>query len=330
MTSRGRFLGGTLGVLALMLAGVVLASVEETTPEEPADADASVKSVAFTEPPTPPTLGAVAADASRLRAQLARVEHRLRARTPAGFSTDELQNRRRVLQDLRRYRNRGIFPVNTDFPDRRVPYFVDRNGTLCALAYLIWESGHRNLVAEVVATNNNGRVRELASNPRLQHWLQEHGLTVGEASMIQPAYRGDGCLACDVDKVDTGFVIASVLGSGLSVWSGLSNRSDLMTDGARSTATGILGGLAGGATAVLGATRFDTEGASLAIGFADAAIGAAATALGTANLISGEDPDPTAPTNADENSRSDLTLSVQPYTATPDGLRPGLGVGLRF
>lgn len=298
---------------------------------------APVRSASFDEPARPPAPSTVALDAARIGARLVRVERRLRGRPPAGLSERQRRRRERALRHLREYRTRGIFPVNSDFPGRRVPYFVDRKGTLCALAYLIWRSGHRNLVAEVAATHNNGRVRELASNARLREWLRRHGLTVEEASMIQPSYEGDDCVACVTQpeqperSVDAGFVIASALGSGLSVWSGLSNASDLAAHGSGSAVTGIAGGLAGGAAAALGATRFDTEGASLAVGIADAAIGVAAAALGTANLLSGDEARSPLPGSREEESASGPSgpsLSLRPYALTADGVRRGIGVSL--
>lgn len=302
-------------------------------PAPDGSAGTPVRSVSFDAAPRPPSLAAVIADAARISDRLTRVERRLRARNPAGLSDRQLRHRRKALDHLREYRTRGVFPVNADFAGRRAPYFVDRNATLCALAYLIWQSGSRNLVTEIVATHNNGSVRDLASNPRLRAWLREHGLTTGEASMIQPAYGGRDCVACITptrSTVGEGFVIASVLGSGLSVWSGLSNASDPSDDGAGFRTLGALGGLAGGATAALGATRFDTEGASLALGIADAAIGAAAAAAGVANLFSGGGRGSDRPSGEGDEGSSGLTLSLDPYAATPRGVRPGLGVSVRY
>lgn len=342
MRYRRPILWSLLGVGLALVSGWSLATSPESRagerngPVAGQPADAPARSASFDSPHRRPGLATLAADAARIRGQLLRVERRLRARTPAGLSGRQLDNRNEALDHLRDYRARGFFPVNTDHPGRRVPYFVDRNGTLCALAYLIWKSGHRNLVAEVAATHNNGTVEELSSNPRLRGWLRDHGLTSGEASMIQPMYDGDrcvtGCLRPAEETVDTGFVIASAIGGGLSVWSGLSNMADLSGDGSRSVAMGIAGGLAGGATTVLGATRFDSEGVSLAIGVADAALGAASTAVGGANLFSAREDDRTGPARegSEGSSSPALTVSLRPYSVTPRGVRPGVGVGLRF
>src|SRR6266705_6614732 len=83
-----------------------------------------------------------------------------------------------------------LFPQNTDFPGQRVPYFIDRYGTRCAMAYLIEQSGEGDLVTRVAATHNNARIPELRTDPDLGAWLWRNGITLEEAARIQPAY---GC-----------------------------------------------------------------------------------------------------------------------------------------
>lgn len=286
-----------------------------------------VRSASFDRPPQPPSPGTVAAEALRIRAQLRRVERRLRRDPPAGLTQRQRRNRARALDRLREYRTRGLFPVNTDYPGRRVPYFVDRRGTLCALAYLVWSSGHESLVASVAARRNNAYVGQLASSPRIREWLREHGLTTAEAAMIQPAYDSEPGLTV-TDPVDTGFVIASAVGAGLSAWTGTLSAADV-GGGADSDLAGGAGLLSGGATAVLGATRLDTEGASLAIGIVDAAVGTAAAALGTANLLGGGPSDEASGRRA-ARGQDGPALSLRPFARTASGPRPGVGVTLHF
>jgi hypothetical protein len=128
-------------------------------------------------------------DAAYVGAHLAYAEQTLRARDISGL-TDEQRRRRAIhLDRLREYRLTERFPKNTDFPGLRVPYFRDAEGTLCAMAHLIQESGHAEFVDRVATEANNAKVAELASDPTLVAWLDAEGLSVEEAALVQPTYR---------------------------------------------------------------------------------------------------------------------------------------------
>jgi hypothetical protein len=96
-----------------------------------------------------------------------------------------------LLGELARYRRRGVFPKNRDFPGRAMPYFVDADGTRCAMAHLLELGGAATLVERVARDNNNAFVRELAGDAELLAWLDAAGISVEEAAAIQPGY-------CDV------------------------------------------------------------------------------------------------------------------------------------
>ena len=111
---------------------------------------------------------APAAEVQRVQAHLLGAELQLSAR-------GELKphpSRAITLERLRAYRTAGRFPKNRDFPSQRVPYFRDADGTLCAVAWLLWESGEHRLVEHVVATRNNATVHQLADEPGLTGWLE--------------------------------------------------------------------------------------------------------------------------------------------------------------
>ena len=139
--------------------------------------------------PARPTVAAAAADTGRIRAHLAIVEVELRRKDVSALTPAQREARAHNLDVLHQYWRRGVFPVNTDFPGQRVPYFVDRYGTRCAMAYLIEQSGHGGLVARIAATHNNAHIANLKDDAELVAWLRENGLTAAEAARIQPAYR---------------------------------------------------------------------------------------------------------------------------------------------
>jgi hypothetical protein len=104
------------------------------------------------------------------------------------LSAEQAASRTRLLDELARYARRARFPKNRDFPNTRRPYFVDADGTRCAVAHLIESTGASALVARVAAARNNAYVSELASDGALLAWLDRAGLTVAEAARIQPDY----------------------------------------------------------------------------------------------------------------------------------------------
>ena len=129
-----------------------------------------------------------AAETGRIRRHLATVEAELRAKDVSALASVQRQARAKNLDVLHAYWVRGVFPVNTDFPGRHVPYFIDRYGTRCAMAYLIEQSGRGDIVHRIATTENNAYVRDLKDDAQLGAWLRENGLTAAEAARIQPTY----------------------------------------------------------------------------------------------------------------------------------------------
>jgi hypothetical protein len=136
-----------------------------------------------------PTVDFSAVETARIRAHLATVESELRRKDVSALAPAQREARLKNLDVLHEYWVHGVFPVNTDFPGRRVPYLVDRYGTRCAMAYLIEQSGHGDLVARIAARHNNAYIRDLKDDVELVAWLRDNGLTAAEAARIQPAYR---------------------------------------------------------------------------------------------------------------------------------------------
>ena len=149
----------------------------------------AIPAFALTLLPVRPTVDIARAENARIRSHLATVESELRATDVSALTPPQRQARLRNLDVLHQYWVHGVFPANTDFPGHFVPYFVDRYGTRCAMAYLIEQSGHADLVARIAATHNNAYVRDLKGDPELVTWLRDNGLTAAEAARIQPTYR---------------------------------------------------------------------------------------------------------------------------------------------
>ncbi|MCW5809028.1 MAG: hypothetical protein KIT31_42135 [Deltaproteobacteria bacterium] len=86
------------------------------------------------------------------------------------------------LQRLRAYAEAGVFPL--DERGRPTSIFRDGEGRLCAMAFLIDASGRRDLVDEVVRTNNRLKLAEVKDGP-LMDWMLSSGLTQEEIALIQ-------------------------------------------------------------------------------------------------------------------------------------------------
>jgi MYXO-CTERM domain-containing protein len=126
-------------------------------------------------------------ESRRVAAHILRAEARARRRPARHLDGLRRTVRALLLDELARYRRQARFPKNRDF-DERTPYFIDRNGTRCAMAHLLEVGGERELVRKIARERNNARVSELANEARLLAWLDAAGLTVEEAAAIQPSY----------------------------------------------------------------------------------------------------------------------------------------------
>jgi hypothetical protein len=96
-------------------------------------------------------------------------------------------SRKRHIARLNDYAAAGTFPLNTDFPGRLVPYFVDQVGTACAVGHLILLDGKQDLVASIAARSNHIRIENVHDGPLLD-WIHDSGLTQDECTLIQPSY----------------------------------------------------------------------------------------------------------------------------------------------
>lgn len=236
-------------------------------------------------------------EAARLRAHFASVERELLARDVSGLTETQRAARNRHIARLRAYARAGVFPKNTDFPGR-VPYFVDRFGTRCAMAFLIEQSGRGDIVSSVAATRNNAFIAELARDPEVRRvllaWLEENGLSVDEAARIQPSYCDGGLWVgpgpaplppgcgqnptITIPGPATSHALALVLGSGVLVWNATGTRSPL------ASVVGIASGVIGIA---LGAPQIEEGGGRANLGALNTGIGLASIYVGIRALLRG-------------------------------------------
>lgn len=128
-------------------------------------------------------------DLERIQKHLELVENELRAREVSSLSTSQQAKRLRHLDVLHGYWQTGVFPTN-HYHTVRQPYFRDNFGVLCAVGFLMWEDGQRDVVDKINFENNYAYIAELAVKyPELGAWAQTNGFTLNELAWIQPAYE---------------------------------------------------------------------------------------------------------------------------------------------
>lgn len=127
-------------------------------------------------------------DQVRIATHLEYAEFVLRSKDVSEMSIEQIQKRTHLLDLLHEYWTRGIFPNNSDEVDERRPCFIDHNGTICAVGYLIEQTAGHD-VAELI--NERFMYNEILemNDPVVINWIEECGLTREECAMIQPGYH---------------------------------------------------------------------------------------------------------------------------------------------
>ena len=105
-------------------------------------------------------------EVSKVREHLRGASALLELRDVSGLTGEQQRLRRENAQRLQAYTTAGRFPENRLVPGR-VPVFRDEHGTLCAVGALLWATGERALVGQIVETRNAATVAELADEPGL-------------------------------------------------------------------------------------------------------------------------------------------------------------------
>lgn len=124
---------------------------------------------------------------ARITAHLEDALAQLKTVTPPGLSEEQRRNRVQLIGDLRRYIDEKVFPRNSgEFS----PVFVDDDDRHCAMGALIAWNGGREIVQHIRATRNLATVPRLVDEPGLAAWLNENGMAVEEAALVQPTYYG--------------------------------------------------------------------------------------------------------------------------------------------
>lgn len=179
----------------------------------------------------------------RIKTHLEYVELILRENSSSYLDKEIRQKRNKLIENLRKYRSAGIFPKNYG-RNERSPCFIDRDGNICALGYLVEQSAGRQLAESINMDFQYSEVADMNS-PALSGWLKQNGLTREEAATIQPSYDWDPAPAEEekTNYVSKSYGLSSSVISGLNLT--LSGIQLFKADHAPlSSKLGLLGGAA--------------------------------------------------------------------------------------
>jgi len=123
----------------------------------------------------------------RIKTHLEYVENLLRQKDVSNLTVKQKENREYLLDLLHEYWTEGIFPRNYDYANKRVPCFIDKDGRICAVGYLIEQTAGRQ-VAEIINTEHKYEKLLTMNDSLVYNWVVVSGLTKEECAMIQPAY----------------------------------------------------------------------------------------------------------------------------------------------
>ncbi len=285
----------TLKLLFLLFIAAILASCNRNTNQLDQTVNAVIGDIsyldAFGHHPTNDV-----DEITRLQTHLKYVEQLLRNKDISALSADQKENRALLLDLLNDYWTAGVFPKNYDYPDRRTPCFIDKDGNICAVGYLIEQTAGRQLAEEISSKFNYDELLAM-KDPKIDTWVQSSGLTKEECAMIQPAY---GVAPAPTDNyISPAYGISSSLIGGINLSLNTINGIQI-SKGADNKIAPILGLITGVGQITLGAINYPEEVHTLDgtyvntsernLSLINIGLGASTVILSSWNLITNREP----------------------------------------
>jgi len=257
----------------------------------------------------------------RLQTHLKYVENILRSKDASNLTKEQKENRLKILDLLNEYWTAGIFPRNYDYPDQRIPCFIDKDSNICAVGYLIEQTAGRQIAEEI---NSKFKYEYLLAmnDQTVDSWIQSSGLTKEECAMIQPAY---GYRPAPTDNyISPAYGISSSLIGGFNLSLNTINGIQI-SKGAKNKNVPILGLIAGAGQITLGALNYPKEQMTMNgilvnqsernLSFINIGLGTSTLLLSSWNLITNRKP-------------KEKSLSWNIYSFPTQGSNMGLGFSL--
>jgi hypothetical protein len=193
----------------------------------------------------------------RITTHLRYVQRILRSTDISHLSSSQKENRAVLLAHLEEYTASGAFPKNYDYSDQRRPTFIDKDGNICAVGYLIEQTAGRE-VAEAINEEYKYEYVLNMESEIIDDWLYEYGITKTEAAMIQPAYGPVYGGERDVSskELDVNYTLtSSALIGGQVVLTSLNQRANLSSQ--RHLTLSLINTGLGAATIIFGIDQYN-------------------------------------------------------------------------
>lgn len=191
----------------------------------------------------------------RVRTHLEYVENLLRQKDHSSLTKDLQQKRRESLDLLHQYWTSNVFPHNYDYRGKRIPCFIDKDGRICAVGYLIERSVGRRVAEKVNGKHKYEKILEM-NDDTVDGWIASSGLSREECASIQPGYGYQNPYSYDHITPAYG-ISSSLLGAtNLSLSTIIATK---MTQESKTKAVPIIGLVTGAGQAILGVTMMPEE-----------------------------------------------------------------------
>jgi len=177
----------------------------------------------------------------RIQTHLFYVEQLLRKIADPELTKTQKANRSAVLDILHEYLQAGKFPTNRDYPGERRPCFIDADGNICAVGYLIEQTKGRNLAEAINAKHQYDFLLDM-NEPVIEAWATEYGLTLEECAMIQPAYGPPPSYETSYADIKPGYGISSGIIGGSNLALNMANLSNRFKHNSTISYIGIITG----------------------------------------------------------------------------------------
>ena len=220
----------------------------------------------------------------RIVTHLAYAEELLRNKDVSHLSPEQQENRTMLLDLLHDYWTKGIFPKNYDYADQRKPCFIDKDGTICAVGYLIEQTAGRDVAEQI---NEKFKYNELLTmqDEIVDNWIAQSGLTKEECATIQPFYN------YNPNYISPKYGITSAALSGVNITLSAVNTIQIGF-GNNGKVTPIIGLISGASQIVLGSIMLPPEDGFVepnesqkVLSFVNIGLGTTTMMLGAWNLI---------------------------------------------
>lgn len=230
----------------------------------------------------------------RIKTHLEYVENLLRKKDVSNLSPALRESRFHLLDLLHDYCEAGIFPRNYDVTDNRTPCFIDKDGRICAVGYLVEKSAGRAAAETINRSHKYEKIFEM-NDQLVDNWISTSGLSKEECAMIQPTYN---FLPGAQENISTAYGVSSSILGGSNLALSTLNAVQL-SKGAKNKTVAILGMATGVGQTILGLANFpktngftetNTNGGRKTLSIVNIGLGTSTLILSTWNLIANRKP----------------------------------------